>query len=157
MSGVAFWAPKLYGRLLPDAVTRLGATIVFLGALVAAVTLAIAGAFGQLRVAAGGFGVESGVIPGVSSGDVDTVEVLEHDAGIGLAVMVLGGLLVALALLKRGPSEGPGDDPWSGHTLEWATTSPPPIGNFASVPAITSEAPVYDARHAAAGTTEASA
>ena len=88
------------------------------------------------------------MIPGVSSGDVDTVEVLDLVAGIGLAAMVLGGLLVALALLKRGPSEGPGDDPWSGHTLEWATTSPPPIGNFASVPAISSEAPVYDARHA---------
>ena len=41
----------------------------------------------------------------------------------------------------------PGDDPWSGHTLEWATSSPPPAGNFASLPEITSEAPLYDARH----------
>ena len=50
----------------------------------------------------------------------------------------------------RGPREAtrdPGDDPWSGHTLEWATSSPPPLGNFASLPAITSEAPLYDARH----------
>ena len=41
----------------------------------------------------------------------------------------------------------PGDDPWHGHTLEWATSSPPPVGNFASLPPITSEAPLYDARH----------
>jgi cytochrome c oxidase subunit I len=42
------------------------------------------------------------------------------------------------------------DDPWEGHTLEWATTSPPPVGNFASLPGVTSEAPLYDARYAAA-------
>ena len=51
---------------------------------------------------------------------------------------------------RRGPSAAtrlPGDDPWTGHTLEWATSSPPPVGNFASLPAITSEAPLYDARH----------
>ena len=93
----------------------------------------------------------------MSAGDVDSVEVLNLVAGIGLAVMVLGGVIVALALLKRRSGDGPGDDPWGGHTLEWATSSPPPIGHFAVLPEITSEAPVYDARHAAAGTTEASA
>ena len=50
LAGVAFWAPKLYGKLLPDAPVRLGATVLFLGALVAGVTLAIAG---QLRLATG--------------------------------------------------------------------------------------------------------
>ena len=43
----------------------------------------------------------------------------------------------------------PGDDPWGGHTLEWATSSPPPAGNFASLPEIASEAPLYDARRPA--------
>jgi heme/copper-type cytochrome/quinol oxidase subunit 1 len=158
LAGVAFWAPKLYGKLLPDAVVRLGATVLFLGALVAAVCLAVAGAFGQLRVASAAIlDAEPGSIPGVSGGDVDTVEVLDLVAGIGLAVTVLGGVLVALALLTRRAGDGPGDDPWDGHTLEWATSSPPPIGHFAALPEITSEAPVYDARHAAAGTTEAPA
>jgi heme/copper-type cytochrome/quinol oxidase subunit 1 len=125
---------------------------------VAAVALAVAGALGQLRLASAGIlGAEPGSIPGVSGGDVDSVEVLDLVAGVGLAVMVLGGVLVALALLKRRAGDGPGDDPWGGHTLEWATSSPPPIGHFAALPEITSEAPVYDARHAAAGTTEASA
>ena len=161
LGGVAFWAPKLYGKLLPDAVVRLGATLLFLGAFVAAVPEAVAGALGQLRFAAGGvLAVDPGGLPGVDAADVDTVEVLNLVAGIGLAVMVLGGLLVTLALLKRRSGDGPGDDPWNGHTLEWATTSPPPVGHFAELPAITSEAPVYDARHAAgrsAETTEASA
>jgi hypothetical protein len=36
-------------------------------------------------------------------------------------------------------------DPWEGHTLEWAD----PV----ALPTITSEAPVYDARHGAGSTT----
>ena len=151
LGGVAFWAPKLYGKLLPDGAVRLGATVLFLGAFVAAVPEAVAGALGQLRFAAGAtLSAAAGSLPGVDAADVDTVEVLNLVAGVGLAVMVLGGLIVAVALLQRRPGDGPGDDPWNGHTLEWATSSPPPIGHFAGLPEITSEAPVYDARHAAA-------
>ena len=155
LGGVAFWAPKLYGKLLPDGAVRLGATVLFLGAFVAAVPEALAGALGQLRFAAGGsLTVDAGGLPGVDAADVDTVEVLNLVAGAGLAVMVLGGLIVALALMKRRSGAGPGDDPWNGHTLEWATTSPPPVGHFAALPEITSEAPVYDARHTAARSAE---
>jgi cytochrome c oxidase subunit 1 len=39
-----------------------------------------------------------------------------------------------------------GADPWLGHTLEWATTSPPPRHNFAVLPPIRSYAPLLDAR-----------
>lgn len=143
LGGVAFWAPKLYGKLLPDGATRLGGTLVFLGALVAAVPLAVAGTLDQARLVSGGTAE-------VAPGDVDTVEVLNLVSAVGLGVAVLGGLLAGLAMMARRRGEGPGDDPWGGHTLEWATSSPPPIGHFASLPEITSEAPVYDARHAAA-------
>ncbi len=40
-----------------------------------------------------------------------------------------------------------GDDPWAGHTLEWATTSPPPPHNFTSLPPIRSDRPLWDLRH----------
>jgi heme/copper-type cytochrome/quinol oxidase subunit 1 len=39
-----------------------------------------------------------------------------------------------------------GDDPWGGHTLEWATSSPPPHHNFTRMPPITSHTPVLDER-----------
>lgn len=149
LGGVAFWAPKLYGKLLPDALTRLGGTLVFLGAVAAGVAQAIAGALDQSQLV--GAGSET-----VSAGDLDTVEALNLVSGIGLAAVAAGVLVVGLALLARRSGDGPGDDPWAGHTLEWATTSPPPVGNFASLPEITSEAPVYDARHAAPAETEAS-
>ena len=143
LAGVAFWAPKLYGKLVPDGFTRLGGTLVFLGALVAAVPQAVAGlAFDQARFFAGGVGT-------VDAGDLDTVETLDLVSGVGLAVVALGLLVAGLALARRRSGEGPGNDPWDGHTLEWATSSPPAIGSFASLPPITSEAPLYDARHAA--------
>jgi heme/copper-type cytochrome/quinol oxidase subunit 1 len=152
LAGVAFWAPKIYGKLLPDGLARLGATLVAVGALVAAVPQAVAGlVYDQARFVAGGTAT-------VDPGDLDTVETLDLVSAIGLAVVVLGGLAVAGALAARRRRD-PGDDPWDGHTLEWTTSSPPPVGNFATLPAITSEAPLYDARHAAATTdgTEASA
>ena len=38
-------------------------------------------------------------------------------------------------------------NPWDGHTLEWATTSPPPPHNFDALPPIRSERPVWDLNH----------
>ena len=35
-------------------------------------------------------------------------------------------------------------DPWGGQTLEWATTSPPPLGNFDELPVVTSAEPLLD-------------
>src|SRR5690606_20082145 len=81
LAGVAFWAPKLYGKLLPDGLTRLGGTVVFVGALVAAVPQAVAGALSQSRF-------ETGGIETVDAADVDTVELLDLMSGVGLAVAV---------------------------------------------------------------------
>jgi heme/copper-type cytochrome/quinol oxidase subunit 1 len=142
LAGVTFWAPKLYGKLLSDGLVRLAGTLVFLGGLATAVSLGIAGLLDQQRFVTGG-------ITSVAEGDLSSVETLDLVAGIGLAVVLAGGLLAAAALLARGRRD-PGDDPWDGHTLEWTTSSPPPIGNFATVPVITSEAPLYDARYAPA-------
>ena len=47
--------------------------------------------------------------------------------------------------------EPAGDDPWLGHTLEWATSSPPPRYNFdRPLPPISSYAPLLDWRERAA-------
>jgi heme/copper-type cytochrome/quinol oxidase subunit 1 len=48
-----------------------------------------------------------------------------------------------------GPADDVADDPWDGHTLEWATTSPPPPNNFDEVALVTSATPVLDDREPA--------
>jgi len=67
---------------------------------------------------------------------------------IGAGIIALGVLTflinVFVSLRRRLPA---GDDPWLGHTLEWATSSPPPPLNFeAPLPPIRSYAPLLDLR-----------
>jgi cytochrome c oxidase subunit 1/cytochrome c oxidase subunit I+III len=40
-----------------------------------------------------------------------------------------------------------GDNPWQAWTLEWATASPPPVYNFAQVPAVHGPRPLWDLHH----------
>jgi len=40
--------------------------------------------------------------------------------------------------------DDPGDDPWDAQTIEWTTTSPAPIDNYAVVPVISSAEPALD-------------
>jgi cytochrome c oxidase subunit 1/cytochrome c oxidase subunit I+III len=62
------------------------------------------------------------------------------------AYLLTVGLLMIFANLAwsrfRGAASGP--DPFRGGTLEWATTSPPPVYNFAVVPTVTSPYPNWD-------------
>jgi heme/copper-type cytochrome/quinol oxidase subunit 1 len=54
---------------------------------------------------------------------------------------------VALAILASVRSGAPApDDPWNGHTLEWAIPSPAPHNNFASLATVGSAEPVLDAK-----------
>ena len=45
-----------------------------------------------------------------------------------------------------------GDDPWDGQTLEWATSSPAPLDNFAEMHTVASPEPLLDLKPAAAAT-----
>lgn len=152
-AGIAFWAPKIYGGVLREPAARLVATLFLIGTLVLVVPYAIAGLLDQPRLLAT-IGSETSVGEVVDS--KGTVETLNLVSAIGGVVVVVAAVLGVLAVLGTRVTRkgGPGDDPWNGHTLEWTTSSPPPVGNFASLLEITSEAPLYDARHA---TTEASA
>jgi cytochrome c oxidase subunit 1 len=40
-----------------------------------------------------------------------------------------------------------GSDPWDAWTLEWSTSSPPPVYNFATIPEVRSRRPLWDRKH----------
>ena len=46
--------------------------------------------------------------------------------------------------LTQGAIAGP--DPWKGNTLEWFTSSPPPVNNFDTIPRVRSVEPMRDIR-----------
>ena len=65
-----------------------------------------------------------------------------------LGVSTLPFLWNVYRTLRRTDLPHCGDNPWDGQTLEWATPSPPPPGNFVEpLPPIRSERPVWDANH----------
>jgi len=61
-----------------------------------------------------------------------------------LAAGVLVTIVNAARSLKVGVIAGP--DPWKANTLEWFTTSPPPVNNFDTVPQVRSVEPMKDIR-----------
>jgi len=136
ISGIFYWAPKIWGRKLPASLGLLAGLSILGGALVSALPDAITG-----------FMNTPARRKGASSGQ----EALNWISFAG-ALGILGGLgLVALALLGSvfmGKGEHDVDDdsrnPWGGHTLEWLTESPPPVGNFDGPLVVTSEAPLLD-------------
>jgi heme/copper-type cytochrome/quinol oxidase subunit 1 len=81
----------------------------------------------------------------------DNTDIGNGAATLGAAVLVLGalGVLVNVLASSMGPADDVADDPWDGHTLEWATTSPPPPNNFDEVALVTSATPVLDDREPA--------
>jgi heme/copper-type cytochrome/quinol oxidase subunit 1 len=137
LGGVVYWAPKVVGSLLPEGGARLVATLVLVGAAVGCIAELAAGLLGQPGTVA--------LSAAEHGGTLDTLGLVTTAAD---GVLVLGGVLFVVLLIRAAASDtDPGDDPWAGHTLEWATASPPPVGNFTTLPKITSEAPLYDARH----------
>ncbi|MGB6688478.1 MAG: cytochrome c oxidase subunit I [Terracidiphilus sp.] len=67
---------------------------------------------------------------------------------IGVPVQASAIALFAINLLSslfRGKRAG--NDPWDAWTLEWATSSPPPVYNFSSIPLVRSRRPLWDLKH----------
>ncbi|WP_262700778.1 MULTISPECIES: cytochrome c oxidase subunit I [Streptomyces] len=141
-AAVYFWFPKVAGVMLSE---RLGRVHFWL--LVAGTNLTFLPMF-----ALGYEGMPRRVFtyPGWSGfGPLNLL------ATCGAATLAAGMTAFAVnvlwALRKRslGHHDPAPDDPWGGHTLEWATSSPPPPMNFTPehpLPPITSVAPLLDLR-----------
>jgi heme/copper-type cytochrome/quinol oxidase subunit 1 len=61
---------------------------------------------------------------------------------IAVSIMIFIFNFVNSVLLKSGKIAD--DDPWRGDTLEWATSSPPPVYNFARIPVVHSARPLKE-------------
>jgi heme/copper-type cytochrome/quinol oxidase subunit 1 len=138
IGGLAYWGPKLWGHKLADVPLRLLA----LGGLLAVALIAtpdvILGFMKQPAGTVSDFGID---------GPVQFLNALSGVGYVVLGLVVLGVLALALRGFLAGDPAA--DDPWDGATLEWTTTSPPPDGNFAAPPVVTSAQPLVDLKLAA--------
>jgi cytochrome c oxidase subunit 1 len=67
---------------------------------------------------------------------------------IGVAFQAAGVLVFAANLVwSYFHGKRAGNDPWDAWTLEWSTSSPPPVYNYAHVPTVRSRRPLWDLKH----------
>lgn len=126
LSGLHYWAPKIWGRSSGEGPARLAALLGFVGTLLAGLAMCVLGFANRF------------------TGIADADKVLYGAAALGAALLAVT-VLLSLLSLGMGSKSGIGDDPWTtGQTLEWATTSPPPADNFGDIAEVTSPEPVLD-------------
>jgi cytochrome c oxidase subunit 1 len=129
---LTYWYPKITGRMMSETLGKIGFWLVFLGFQLAFFPMHWSGLLGMPR------------------------RVYTYPAGLGLELpnllSTIGAFVVALAVglfvinamvsLYRGAIAGP--NPWGAASLEWATSSPPPVYNFEHVPVVESNTPLWD-------------
>ena len=133
VGALAHWGPKIFGGYVVEPLAVM-ASLALLGAgLILGVTNLLSAFEGQPDVS----------VADVGSSLVDTMNIVSV---AGMALLALGGLLLIGATIPASrSSEQLPDDPWDGHTLEWACPSPPPVGNFVEpLETITSSEPLLD-------------
>ena len=135
-AAIYYWFPKFTGRLLSEGWGRLHFVTVFVGFHLTFFVQHLLGMQGMPRRVAD-YRSEDGIT---------TLNALSTAGAFLTGISTLFLLWNVYRSLRKG--EPAGDDPWGGHTLEWATTSPPPPTNFERpLPPIRSNRPVFDARH----------
>jgi cytochrome c oxidase subunit 1 len=134
-SGIYYWYPKVTGRFLRERLGKLSFWCLFVGFLVTFMPQYLLGLRGMPRRIAE-YSSSTGWTP---LNQVST-------AGAYLLFVAVALTVVNFYVAWRRPEPAPAN-PWDGHTLEWATSSPPPEHNFNAIPPIRSERPVWDANH----------
>jgi cytochrome c oxidase subunit 1 len=132
LAAFTYWYPKITGRMMDETLGKISFWLVFLGFHLTFFPMHWSGMLGMPRrvyTYPAGLGLE---VPNLLS----TVGAFVLAAALGL--FVINGLIS----LYRGVIAGP--NPWGAPTLEWLTSSPPPVYNFAHIPVVESDTPLWD-------------
>ncbi len=126
-AGITFWYPKMFGRMMNDTLGRIHFLLTFVFFNAVMFPMFILGVAGMQR-------------------RIYDYTVYAHLANVGplnrmmsvSAFLLLGSQVFFIVnffgSLLKGPKAS--DNPWQANTLEWATSSPPPHGNFAHTPTV---------------------
>ncbi|MGE0879576.1 MAG: cytochrome c oxidase subunit I [Acidimicrobiia bacterium] len=132
--GLHYWYPKFTGRMLNEALGVMTFVVIFVGFNLTFFPMHIAGLEGMPRrvqtyQASDGWGTTN-LIETIGS----------YILAAGFALFVVN---VIWARIKKVPTP---DDPWGADTLEWATSSPPPVQNFSELPVVRGRHPLWDTK-----------
>jgi len=126
-AGIAYWFPKVFGFKLDEKLGKIAAYLWIAGLICAFTPLYILGLMGATR-------------------RLDHYDAslgwqgLFIVAGVGVVIILAGvavqSMMFYLAIKNRKKNLDTTGDPWNGRTLEWSTTSPAPVYNFAIIPTV---------------------
>ena len=128
MAAITYWFPKVFGFTLNERLGRYAFWCWFVGFLLAFIPLYILGMMGATRRLDhydASLGWQGLFI-------VSAVGVAVILTGVGFQV-----LQFVVSIKHRKQNLDLTGDPWDGRTLEWSTTSPAPLYNFATLPEVT--------------------
>jgi cytochrome c oxidase subunit 1/cytochrome c oxidase subunit I+III len=134
-AGFYYWFPKVTGRMLSEKIGKLNFWLTLIGFNLTFFVQHILGWIGMTR--------RVWTYP-----DLPWWGALNLVSSIGSFVLGAAVLVFAWNVyisLRHG--EPAGDNPWDAYTLEWATTSPPPVHNFDRVPPVRGRRPLWDLNH----------
>jgi cytochrome c oxidase subunit 1 len=130
-----YWFPKITGRMYSERLARLHFWLFVIGFHLTFDFMHIPGLLGMPRRI---YTYEPG-----RGWDVWNLIVT-----IGVFFQAAAVLVFVLNLVTSWLSgEDASNDPWDAWTLEWLTSSPPPVYNFADVPTVRSRRPLWDLKH----------
>jgi cytochrome c oxidase subunit 1 len=122
-AGIHHWLPKMTGRMYNEKTANLAAGFIFVGFNMLYFTMFILGFLGMPRR-------YYDALP-----EFQTLHVV---ATVGSWILVTGMIIMAYNLIKSArKGKIIGNNPWNATTLEWQTTSPPPLLNFYEIPKVT--------------------
>ncbi|KGV97214.1 cytochrome o ubiquinol oxidase, subunit I [Burkholderia pseudomallei ABCPW 30] len=128
LAGFNYWFPKVFGFKLNETLGKAAFWFWQVGFYVAFVPLYVLGFMGMTRR--------------LNHYDNPAWHPWLIVAACGAALIAIGiacqllQLAVSLRDRRRPENRDPTGDPWGGRTLEWATASPPPAYNFATIPTV---------------------
>ena len=134
MAGITYWFPKAFGYKLDPFWGKCSFWFWTLGFYFAFMPLYVLGLMGVTRR--------------LSHFDDTSLQIWFEIAAFGACLILLGILSFIIQLvvsfLRRASLADTTGDPWNGRTLEWSTSSPPPVYNFAFTPIVHGADAWYD-------------
>jgi cytochrome c oxidase subunit 1 len=134
LAATYYWFPKMTGRLMSEALGKVGFWLVVLGFHLTFL----------VQHASGLDGMPRRIYEYSSGSDWSAYNLISTIGAFVLALGILVNVINLVRSIKHGAIAGP--DPWKGNTLEWFTPSPPPENNFDAIPRVRSVEPMKDIR-----------
>lgn len=134
-SGIYYWFPKIWGRMMDEGLGKVHFWLSFIFMNLAFFPMHFLGVDGMPRR----------VFTYLTTDGWDTWNLLSSLGAFGLGAAQLVFVANFLKSRRSGPVAGP--DPWDGATLEWATSSPPPEHDFDRIPKVSSSRPLWDQKY----------